>query len=193
MSGDIRDPAALRRAENQGRMRVLNSIVEAIDSVARAFVVVSVSVITIVMLAQVFFRYVINDSLQWSEEFSIYTLIWTVFIGSVMLVRNWEHIAIPTFINMVSLPGRGWLFVLAKILSIVFFCLVAYWGSEYVEQRVHARSPSMGFSVRWVRLSIPIGSALMVLFTVNEIIRDILAIRAKDSAYFARLGEGGSL
>ncbi len=174
-------------------MRILNTILDGIELLARVFVTISVSLIMIVVLAQVFFRYVVNDSLQWSEEFAIYAMVWTVFIGAVILVRNWEHIAIGSFLNLVPMPARGWFFVLAKALCIVFFCLVAYWGFEFVDQRVHARSPSLGFSTRWVKLSIPVGATLMVLFTINEIIRDILAIRSKDNAYFARLGEGGSL
>jgi len=174
-------------------MSHLSRIIDGIDTIARLFVTVAVSVITIVMLAQVFFRYVINDSLQWSEEFSIYTMVWTVFIGAVILIRNWEHIAIPSFLNLLPFPARGWMFVFAKVLCVVFFVMVAYWGFEFVDQRVHARSPSMGFSTRWVKLSIPVGATLMVLFTINEILRDILAIRSKDTGYFARLGEGGSL
>ena len=51
----------------------------------------------------------------------------------------------------------------------------------------------MGFSTRWVKVAIATGAVLMTLFTINEIARDLAALRRRDQAYFGRLGDGGDL
>jgi TRAP-type C4-dicarboxylate transport system permease small subunit len=149
--------------------------------------------IACVILAQVFFRYVINSSLQWAEELSVYALVWLVFIGSVSLMRGWRHIAMTAFVNMLPFRLRAWCFVDAMLLSLVFILVLVYWGFQLVALPVHAHSPSMGFSTRWVKVAIAVGAVLMALFTINEILRDLNAMRRRDEAYFGRLGAGGDL
>lgn len=172
---------------------MLERAVDALDRAARAACHVLVAAIACVMMAQVFFRYVINSSLQWAEELSIYALIWLVFIGSVTLVRGWRHITITAFVNMLPSRARAWSFVAAKLLSLVFILVLVYFGFQLVSLPVHASSPSMGFSTRWVKVSIAIGAVLMALFTINEIVRDLAALRRRDQEYFGRLGAGGDL
>jgi len=171
----------------------LERAVGAIDRVARAACHVFVAAIACVMLAQVFFRYAINSSLQWAEEFSVYALIWLVFIGSVTLVRGWRHITITAFVNLLPFRARAWSFVAAKLLSLAFILVLVYWGFQLVSLPVHASSPSMGFSTRWVKVAIATGAVLMALFTINEIARDLAALRRRDQAYFGRLGDSGEI
>lgn len=171
----------------------LERAVDAIDRAARAVCDVLVAAIACVMAAQVFFRYVLNSSLQWAEELSVYTLIWLVFIGSVTLVRGWRHITITAFVDMLSFRARAWCFVVAKLLSLAFILVLVYWGFQLVSLPVHASSPSMGFSTRWVKVAIAVGAVLMALFAINEIVRDLAALRRRDREHFDRLGAGGDL
>ncbi len=145
------------------------------------------------MLAQVFYRYVVNSSLQWAEEFGVYALIWLVFIGGASLVRGWQHITITAFVNILPLRARVCCFIAAKLLSLVFILVLVYWGFQLVSLPIHENSASMGFSTRWVKVSIATGAVLMALFTVNEILRDLAALRRRDGEYFDRLGAGGDL
>jgi len=171
----------------------LERAVGAVDRAARAVCEVLVAAIACVMAAQVFFRYVLNSSLQWAEELSVYTLIWLVFLGSVTLVRGWRHITITAFVDMLSFRARAWFFVVAKLLSLAFILVLVYWGFQLVSLPVHANSPSMGFSTRWVKVAIAVGAVLMALFTINEIVRDLAALRRRDREHFDRPGAGGDL
>jgi TRAP-type transport system small permease protein len=174
-------------------VRSLERAVDAVDRVARAACYLLVSTITCVMLAQVFFRYVLNSSLQWAEELCVYALVWLVFIGGATVTRGWGHITITAFVNLLPFRARAWSFVAAKVLSLVFILVLVYWGFQLANLPVHAASPSMGFSTRWVKASIAVGAILMTLFTLNELARDLAALRRGDREHFERLGAGGKL
>ena len=45
-------------------------------------VVVLVAGITVIVCAGVFWRYVLNDALAWSEESAKFLMVWLVFTGS---------------------------------------------------------------------------------------------------------------
>ena len=164
-------------------------IVDAIDLVAKVVAGGLAAVIFAVMLAQVFFRYVINSSLQWSEELAIWGLIWMVFIGSVVLMRRWSHIGIPTFVNMLPLRIGIPLILLSKIISLLFLLAVVYYGIQVFNGSFHADSISMGhISTRWVKVAIPVGAALMVVLALYSIIDDIRRWLRGDLEHFRRFG-----
>jgi TRAP-type C4-dicarboxylate transport system permease small subunit len=170
-------------------MGVFLRVVDSIDFVAKVVAASLAAVIVAVMLAQVFFRYIINSSLQWSEELAIWGLIWMVFIGSVVLLRHWGHIGIPTFVNLLPLRARVPLILLSKIVSVVFLMALVYYGIQVFNASFHAESISMGhISTRWVKVAIPIGAGLMVILAIYSIAEDVRRWLRGDLEHFRRFG-----
>jgi TRAP-type C4-dicarboxylate transport system permease small subunit len=174
-------------------MKIMGRAASWVDRAAMATGMILVAAIACIMLAQVFFRYVLNSSLQWSEELSISTMIWVVFLGSAVLVRGWQHIAVTAFVKMLPLRMQGIAYIVAKTLSLVFLAVMTYYAFVIFFGPIHATSPSLGISARWAKLSLAVGGVLMMLAILGEIGRDVAAHRRGDRAYFDKLGEGGSL
>ena len=162
-----------------------------LDRLSRSAVVVFVITITVVMLAQVFFRYVINSSLQWSEEISIWALIWMVFIGSAVIMRDWAHINIPTFTNLIPIKVRPYFLIFSKVATILFLLAVIWFGFKVFNQNFHARSPSLDLSTRWAKLAIPVGAVLMAVFAFNAMLLDLINLRRGNDAHFENQGNPG--
>ena len=59
--------------------------------------------LAVVVFLQFFSRYVLNDSIGWTEEVARYLLIAVTFTGAVMAVRKSSHIAVEFFYRY--LPG----------------------------------------------------------------------------------------
>lgn len=181
----------MSRASVDRAADALDRVVGWVDLVAKSCVIFLVVAVTSIMLAQVFFRKVLNSSLQWSEELSLFGLVWIVWIGAVVLMRNWEHINIPTFIDLVPKKHRFWPIALSKIAAIVFLALLIWYGFDVFTQRFHGRSPSLEISSRWAKLSIPVGAVFMALFAVNTILRDVIEFRRKNFDHFESQGDPG--
>ncbi len=168
-----------------------NRLIDWLDRLSRYAVIVFVITITVVMLGQVFFRYVINSSLQWSEEVSIWAMIWMVFVGSAVIMRDWAHINIPTFTNLIPLRVRPYFLIGAKIATILFLLAVVWYGIKVFNQNFHARSPSLNLSTRWAKLAIPVGGVLMTIFAVNAMVQDLIHLRRGNTKHFENQGNPG--
>src|SRR5256714_8646762 len=57
-----------------------------------------------IVFLQFFTRYVLNDSLSWTEEIARYGLMWVVFIGGIMVTRRNTPIAVELLFNVMK-PG----------------------------------------------------------------------------------------
>ena len=166
-------------------MKPLERLVDAIEAVARVAVLGLTLLVLLVMLAQVFFRYVLNSSLQWSEELAVWGMVWMVFVGSVLLVRRSEHIAITTLVRYAPPTVRPFLVIFNKAAALVFLVIVGYYGIEVFGGTFHARSPSIGLSTRWIKLAIPVGAVLMAVVAVYVIADDVRRLMHRDFESFA--------
>src|SRR5947208_12522290 len=88
-----------------------------------------------IVFLQFFTRYVLNDSLSWTEEIARYGLMWIVFIGGAMVTRRNSHIAVELLSNVMK-PGRAraCLLALVDFIKLAFIALLAYLSITIVER-----------------------------------------------------------
>ena len=174
-------------------IKAVKKITQAVDFVARLVSIFFVLCVLVFMTSQVFFRYVLNSSLQWSEEASIWAMIWTVFIGSVVVVKRWEHIYIPTVVKLLPIKIRSLVIVFTKILVLIFLCVLCWYGWGIVTGHSNAFSHNIGVSTAWAKASVPIGCAMMVVITLGAIAEDLEAIFKKDWSRFEEYGSNDAV
>lgn len=172
-----RGDVALRRAADW--------IVKATDLVTIAMVVA----MFVVMLASIVFRYVLNDSLLWSDELLVWGLVWIVLLGSVGVMASWRHVYVPVAVLALPIRARIPVVILSKILTLIFIAMLVYYGMQVFGARFHRVSPTLGLSTRWEKLAVPVGSALMLLVGVLHVVLDVRAWRAGDEAHFSAYGD----
>ena len=89
-----------------------------------------------IVFLQFFTRYVLNDSLSWTEEIARYGLMWVVFIGGIMVTRRNTHIAVELLSNVMK-PGlaRSTLLAFVDLIKLGFLGLLA-WLSWTITERM---------------------------------------------------------
>lgn len=173
-------------------MHTISRGLDWLEKVCLAVAVGCMACIPFIMGLQVFYRYVLNSSLLWSEELSIYLLVWVVFLGSAWVMRSWSHIGVPTLINACPPPVRAGLLIFSRLVTAVFIVLVIYYGTKVALSRIHAVSPSMGFSTRWIKIALPVSGGAMILFVLALLADDVTAILRRDFSRFGRQSTGFS-
>src|SRR6185503_15527806 len=90
-----------------------------------------------IVFLQFFTRYVLNDSLAWTEEIARYGLMWIVFVGGIMVTRRNTHIAVDLLSNVMKPgPGRAALLALVDFIKLGFLGLLAFL-SLTITERMH--------------------------------------------------------
>jgi TRAP-type C4-dicarboxylate transport system permease small subunit len=90
-----------------------------------------------IVFLQFFTRYVLNDSLSWTEEIARYGLMWVVFIGGAMVTRRNTHIVVELLSNVMK-PGplRAALLAFVDFVKLAFLGLLAF-VSWTITERMH--------------------------------------------------------
>ena len=77
-----------------------------IDQLAGFAAVILCSVMTIVVLLGVFFRYVLTDPLVWSEELSTFAMVWVTMIGGSMGIKRYSHVGVSYVVDNIPFLDR---------------------------------------------------------------------------------------
>ena len=92
-----------------------------------------------IVFLQFFTRYVLNDSLSWTEEIARYGLMSLAFIGGAVVTRKKAHIAVELLSNLMKpSPVRSALLGLVDFITLGFIGLLAFFSVTIIE-RMHAQ------------------------------------------------------
>lgn len=125
--------------------------------------VVLTFVILVTMSTQVFLRYVLNDSLIWSDELARYLLIAIAFVGCAAGVRKRCHIRIDAIDLILPAPARRVLAVIIDAIVLFYLGYIVYTSIGILQ--IFGRQPStaMGVSMAVPYSAITIGFGLAAL------------------------------
>lgn len=124
--------------------------------------------------AQVFFRFVLNASLTWSEELSRFAFIWLVYMGAVLGAKERIHIRVTAFHRLLPAAARGWVIPAADLLWVAINLTFAWQGALQVGHllRFSYISPAMQWNMAFIYSVVPIGFLLMSLRILEGYWRD---------------------
>lgn len=117
----------------------------------------------VAVLLQVFFRYVLNDSIFWAEEFVRAALIWGVMVASALVAASRNHIRVELLESVLPPAGRRVVVFVSNALSLAFCLILLYAGVELVDRTWFQLSPMLEIPKWWVYAAIPAGAALEAL------------------------------
>ena len=126
---------------------------------------------TAVVLLGVFFRYVLNASLVWYDEFASYLLVWLTFYGAVVALYRRRHIGFEVVMNRL-LPETRRIFDLVAESFVLGFQIVLFYYGWYLTGKM---GDETAVSLIWVKMSwvysvLPITGGLMLLISIMRLI-----------------------
>lgn len=140
----------------------LNRVVDWIENV----LVTSLMLIaTVLAVVQVTARYVFNNSLYWSEELILYSLITMSFLTAGMGVRYGAHISVEALYAFGGPRFSRALHYVAVVLGLLFSVMLIWYGGRLhlSTLQMNQLSPAMRIPVGMVYLVIPICGLFMLL------------------------------
>lgn len=127
--------------------------------------IVTYTAMLIIATAQVFFRYVVNLSISWSQDLLTYMLIWSVFIGISLAVKKRKHIKVELAFVILSRKMQFYLKVLSNLVFMVFCGIFSYYSLIKVYKLIFINpqiSESTGLSMWMIQIAVPFGFVLSI-------------------------------
>ncbi|NMJ42763.1 TRAP transporter small permease [Roseomonas sp. JC162] len=128
----------------------------------------------------VFGRYVLNDTPTWIERAATLCILAIAMPVAAVGVRERFHLSVLGVREM--LPGG-----LQRIVAIgcdalmgVFGAGMAWWSWELVGTVANFKIPLLGISQGWTYVPMVVGGALMTLYAIEQVLRDILSTDAPE-------------
>lgn len=149
-------------------MKVLKFLDENLE---KMLCVVFLALMSIIIVLQVFFRYVLNNSLSWSEELARYLFIWMIYVGISYGVKLDKHICVDAVYTFMPKGIKRGYAIVAYLLFLIFAVAIIYYGILVVGMQITSGqvSPAMGLPMQYVYVAPVVGMILTVIRLVQKI------------------------
>ncbi|SLN61037.1 Tripartite ATP-independent periplasmic transporters, DctQ component [Roseivivax jejudonensis] len=157
-------------------------------ALGRGLALVALAIMVIVILAQVFFRYVLNNALPWPDEAARFLMLWMTGLAAPTAFRRGGFVAIDTVQRLMPRRVADVLVLVLLALSLCVLAVGIQLGWNHVNSGWLFNSSSLrvpldlvgGETVRvklaWMYMSVWIGMVLLTVVAVELILRQIVRI-----------------
>ena len=148
-----------------------NRAEDALVRIVRVVVMVLLVGIVFAISWQVLTRYVPGLPVpRWTEEVSLILMVWLAMVGSALAVRTGEHLAMDILHRQVHPRLREPLVRLVWLLATAFGAYLVWYGWELSMRTMMQTFSATKWPIGWMYLGIPVGGALMLLFSAKHVL-----------------------
>lgn len=139
------------------------------DRLEEAFMVVALTLMTLLTFVQVVLRYVFNTGLVWSLEATTYLFAWLVLIGMSYGVRTEAHIAVDLLTRRLPERAARGVAIVALACGLVYCALMVYGGGAFVDRLMTLGNDARDIPLpRWLLTGImPVAFVLLAVRLVQ--------------------------
>lgn len=163
-------------------------------SLGRWLGAICVALMVVFILAQVFFRYVLGNALPWPEEAARFLMLWMTGLMAPTALRRGGFVSIEMLVRLLPRRGSALLSLVLLVLSLVVLIVgfkigwseVTGLGGRFTTDSLSV--PALDFSgwvkvpKAWMMASLLTGLGLMILVSVELILRSVVILVGGDEA-----------
>ena len=135
-------------------------------------------ILAVVVLLQVFSRYVLRAPVDWTIDGATMLLVWVSFLGAATASFGRSHFALDFVVDALPAPvGRG-LSVIANLLVVLVLIELAVVGWQFAMLQMDQTYPSAEIAKGWAAMAIPVSAVLMIPRYLIDALAGLGLIRA---------------
>ena len=133
------------------------------------------------VFVQVVLRYLGLTGIDGLEEVPRFLFIWLVMIGAASAMQRHQHTVLDYFVNLLSPRARALVVIFTNAVGIFLFLYLIKLSLVLVPNSQLQTSAGLGLPLGWVFVAVPIGSALIVLPMLRNILHESRSLWPKRS------------
>jgi TRAP-type C4-dicarboxylate transport system permease small subunit len=151
---------------------VYSRALDRLDLAAKWLIIAAMAVMIVVVSVQVALRYLLNTSLDWSDEVSRLLFVWCMFLAIPLGIREGAHVGIELLVG--HLPAE-WRRLLVKAMAVVaggMMALILYETISVAYETWDELLPTLDMSTNWFLVPVAVAAAHSILHLVQLLWRE---------------------
>jgi TRAP-type C4-dicarboxylate transport system permease small subunit len=134
----------------------------------------------VIVAVQVFFRYVLNQSLFWSEELARFLLVWLTFLGASVAYYRKVNPGVDVLYARMGPALRRASTLLIHLVSIALFAVMLVYGWRFAHFVRLQISPALNLP-KWIVMSVvPISGSVLLVHGIAFFLQELTRGRRDD-------------
>ncbi|PSL15382.1 TRAP transporter small permease [Shimia abyssi] len=141
----------------------------------RLLVALLLAGIVLLITANVIMRYVLNASLSWGEELTLWVFVWFVWLSVSYAFQQGAHVQITFLRDLLSDTGKQFLEILVDVLVLGFLIVLIIECLDLMSQPfvLSQKSVVLGLPIPILYASAPVGAALSAFRVFQHLLRTL--------------------
>lgn len=140
--------------------RSIQKVDKCLSMIENAVIILGLSAMFLILLAQVIMRYVFSRPLTWSEEAARFIFVYVSCIGISYAYRQKGHIRMEVVVNLFPQAVRRGLEVLINLGTIALFCYMIPFSFRFIGIQAGVKATATHIPMSIVYTALPLGMAL---------------------------------
>ena len=149
-------------------MEQYRRVVDGLNVAVRWILAALMLVMTVLIGWQVIARFIVGESLTFSEEVSRFVMVWLVLLGAAYAAKNGRLMKVDIVEHMLSGRAKSTVIMVAGVLSIVFYLVLVVFGFFIVSAVSYQMTPATEVSMSIPMAALPVGGILLVINTIHQ-------------------------
>ena len=128
--------------------------------------------LAVIVFLQFFTRYVLNDSLAWTEEIARYGLMALTFIGGAMVTRRGTHISVVLLPNLLPPTYARAVLAFVDLVTLTFLSLLTYFAVLILQRMQYQRMTVIDLPMSVVYGAVAFGCLLMLIRQMLRVLKN---------------------
>lgn len=138
--------------------------------ISKFVIVLALGLLVVLVALQVYYRYVLRDSLVWAIELSTLLMVWIVFLGCSIAYRDNEIIAVRVVTDRLPRRLQKASALVVDLIMLGFLVFVIHLNRAILPMVARTPMPVLRISSFWKHVSLTVGFSLMCFYCVLHMI-----------------------
>jgi TRAP-type C4-dicarboxylate transport system permease small subunit len=170
----LAEPISMGEAATQpavpARLAALSRVLSAISNWALYIAGIGLVAMSVIVLWQVFLRFVLNWSNAWTELGAILIMSWFIFLGAAVGVRENYHLGFDVLLYVLPDGSKKVLRTISDLVVLAFAIGMVVYGIVLIRLQWAEVLPGLDISGSWRYVPLAAGGVLIALFALERMV-----------------------
>ncbi|NYB74680.1 TRAP transporter small permease [Sedimentibacter hydroxybenzoicus DSM 7310] len=148
------------------------------DNIEKYIIIIITSAMTILLFLSIVFRFLLHLPLAWTEEISLYGLVWLCYFGASLAIKNNSHLKMEIITTYLNKKWKKVFDILSDILFFIFAAFIMFYVTKLtIDVGQRGAVSAVLHTPKWIPyLGVPVAFLLMIIRLIQNIIKSIKEI-----------------